>query len=110
MLGAMGDQTKQRAVYAFLRERACSGVTFTAKGIDAAMGWRGTTGATYKALDELFYRDTLDRRIGGFFISHVSGRFRTGPIVSRRDSAAKLASDKAYLIDETTAVVRFIIP
>jgi hypothetical protein len=98
-----------------------------------------------KALDELFYRDTLKRRIlevgvatmaetipreigdnddeyvdrviafigdriGGFSISHVSGRFRTGAILSREKSAEQIARDIPYLIDETTAVVRFIIP
>jgi len=98
-----------------------------------------------KALDELFYRDTLDRRIreigldvmagivareatesddvfvsrvigiidariSGFSVSHVSGRFRVGPIITREQSGAQLAADKPYLIDETTAVVRFIIP
>jgi hypothetical protein len=98
-----------------------------------------------RALDELFYRDTLtqrireaglaamaktiprqlgdsddeymnriiafiDERIGGFSISHVSGRFRTGAILSRPDAAGQLARDEPYLIDETTAVVRFIIP
>jgi hypothetical protein len=98
-----------------------------------------------KALDELFYRDTLERRIqeigldviakiiprmngeadpeyvkriiqfiddriSGFSISHVSGRFRVGGILSRKESGDRLARDVPYLIDETTAVVRFIIP
>jgi hypothetical protein len=210
----MGDQTKQRAVYEFLREGARSGATFKTRDLNDKMGWTGQTASTYrskhfdaylekvahgvyrvipefrrvtwdefqdlvtqvrrpfasynratyqavvvydflmpltredklrKALDELFYRDTLERRImevgldvmartiprqlgdsddeymariisfideriGGFSISHVSGRFRTGPIVSRPQSAELLVRDEAYLIDETTAVVRFIIP
>lgn len=98
-----------------------------------------------KALDELFYRDTLERRIreaglgvfyrrfprgahetdaryverlidfideriSGFSVSHVSGRFRVGMILSRKDAGERFAGDKPYLIDETTAVVRFIIP
>jgi hypothetical protein len=98
-----------------------------------------------RALDELFYKDTLERRleeiglpqikaiipsnagesdaayvarvvsfindrIGGFSISHVSGRFRVGEIVTRHEFIKKLAKDEPYLIDETTAVVRFIIP
>jgi len=98
-----------------------------------------------RALDELFFRDTLERRIkevgletlantipremgdtdteyvgkvigfiddriGGFSISHVSGRFRTGAILTRQQSAQQLAKDIPYLIDETTAVVRFIVP
>jgi hypothetical protein len=52
----------------------------------------------------------IDDRIGGFSISHVSGRFRVGKILSRKESGDKLAADEPYLIDETTAVVRFIIP
>jgi len=98
-----------------------------------------------RALDELFYKDTLERRleeigvdvlhsivpqdedeataaykarliefidqrIGGFSISHVSGRFRVDSILSRRETAERIANDRPYLIDETTAVVRFIIP
>jgi hypothetical protein len=98
-----------------------------------------------RALDELFFRDTLDRRldeiglhvldsiiprgpredddaykarliefidarIGGFSISHVSGRFRVDSILSRAQAAERIAADRPYLIDETTAVVRFIIP
>jgi len=210
----MADQTKQKAVYAFLNEYARSGATFTTNDLNAKMGWKGQTASTYrskhfdaylekvsrgtyrvlpefrrvswdefqeivtqvrhpfasydratyqavvvydflmpltredklrKALDELFYRDTLKRRIlevgvatmaetipreigdnddeyvdrviafigdriGGFSISHVSGRFRTGAILSREKSAEQIARDIPYLIDETTAVVRFIIP
>jgi hypothetical protein len=63
--------------------------------------------------DDLAYIDTIvnfvDKRIGGFSVSHVSGRFRTGPIVSR-PVAGQFAHDHPYLVDETTAVVRFIIP
>ena len=100
------------------------------------------------ALDEVFYRDTIDERtqvfdatelaeledvmprdageddeiyrkrvadrladlIGGYSISHVAGRFRVGGVVSRRDAAAKLVEKAQYLVDETTAVVRFIMP
>jgi hypothetical protein len=210
----MASQKKQRAVYAFLREKARSGSSFNAEEMKEKVGWQGQTAKTYlskqyaayvekgvgdsyrvipefrrvawdefqelvtqvrrpfpsydratyqkvvvydflmpltredklrKALDELFYRDTLvrrihevgfatleqaiprspedgddayvnsvikfiDERIGGFSISHVSGRFRTSAIVSREDSAKMLVRDEPYLIDETTAVVRFIIP
>lgn len=101
-----------------------------------------------RALDDLFYQDTLERRIAeigldriaeivprypgdddlaytsqiisfigerisGFSISHVSGRFRTSDILSRAKSAERFMKDETampYLIDETTAVVRFIIP
>jgi hypothetical protein len=47
---------------------------------------------------------------GGYSISHVNGRFRAGEIVTRA-IAAEIQQDGArYLIDETTAVVRFIFP
>lgn len=47
---------------------------------------------------------------GGYSISHVSGRFRAGDIVTRA-AAAEIQQDGArYLIDETTAIVRFIFP
>lgn len=100
------------------------------------------------ALDEVFFRDTIDDRtftfndaqrgelekvmpregaedddayrvrvadqlaelIAGYSISHVAGRFRAGNVVSRKDAAQKLVEKTPYLIDETTAVVRFIMP
>jgi hypothetical protein len=97
------------------------------------------------ALDDLFYTDTISRRLseigtaeiekwierepsegeedylgracatvsekfGGYSVMHVAGRFRGGPVKSRNDAAEMLVSDQKYLIDETTAVVRFIIP
>lgn len=100
------------------------------------------------ALDEVFYRDTIDERtsmfddaergeleqviprigdedddayrtrvatqladiIGGYSITHVAGRFRASDVVTRREAAQKLVERTAYLIDETTAVVRFIMP
>jgi hypothetical protein len=47
---------------------------------------------------------------GGYSISHVNGRFRAGEIITR-SAAAEIQQDGArYLIDETTAVVRFIFP
>jgi hypothetical protein len=210
----MADQTKQKAVYAFLRDHARAGTTFSVDEICAKVVWKRKTAETYlskqyaayvektadgryrlipefrrvswdefqelvtqvrrplasynratyravvvydflmpltredklrKALDALFYRDTLarriqevgletfaksiprkpgdndgaymgrilafiDDRIGGFSVSHVSGRFRIGPILSRPEAAKRLEHDEPYLIDETTAVVRFIIP
>lgn len=49
---------------------------------------------------------------GGYSISHVSGRFRASieGILSLSDSATRIAAGGQYLIDETTAVVRFIVP
>jgi len=98
------------------------------------------------ALDELFYRDTIEAIVrdlvddndleqalprqpgetddahvvraiekigdlfGGYSISHVSGRFRAARTATRRDVAEQLIRHQRYLVDETTAVVRFIFP
>jgi len=98
------------------------------------------------ALDELFYRDTVEDLVrdladenqlqsaypsepgedsethvqravnkiadlfGGYSISHVSGRFRAAQIASRSKAADQLIRYERYLVDETTAVVRFIFP
>ncbi len=98
-----------------------------------------------RALDALFYRDTVRRLIreatldsfqlgfpevaemtedeglalivnfvadhfGGYSISHVSGRFRGGDLASRAEAGTLLTQGKRYLVDETTAIVRFIVP
>ena len=98
-----------------------------------------------KALDALFYEDTLRQRLSeigpqqlnkwtkretdesdddylgrvcnlissrffGYSISHVSGRFRAATLRTRELAAKMLATGKPYVIDETTASVRFIIP
>ncbi len=63
--------------------------------------------------DEKDYYDRLTNQASdlfwGYSISHVGGRFRTGDkILSKIEAAEELG--KAYLVDETTAVVRFIFP
>jgi len=93
-----------------------------------------------RTLDELFYRDTLEERLGqidlaklkktvekhakekpkdyirraaevvsqlfsGYSISHVNGRFLAATLATRHDAVGK-----RYIIDETTAIVRFIVP
>ncbi|MDT7809815.1 MAG: hypothetical protein QOJ70_3628 [Acidobacteriota bacterium] len=98
-----------------------------------------------KALDELFYKDTVRHRLleigltkaasflprgeeesddeyiekicgavsrhfGGYSISHVSGRYRAANLTTRENAASMLIHDERYIIDETTASVRFIIP
>ena len=98
-----------------------------------------------KALDALFYKDTILQRLseiglprlngwfpqksgepdveyldrvcefvsetfGGYSISYVSGRFRAASLQTREDAARMLTADERYIIDETTASVRFIIP
>lgn len=98
-----------------------------------------------RAIDELFYRDTVARRLeeipvdrlreifavdhpqtmeecvarlcdcvserfGGYSVSHVQGRFRASSLATREEVGTLLTRDQPYLIDETTAVARFIIP
>jgi len=46
----------------------------------------------------------------GYSISHVSGRFRAEPLASMQEAADLEAKGRRYLIDETTAVTRFIFP
>jgi hypothetical protein len=49
--------------------------------------------------------------IGGYSLSVVSGRFRASDsLATRKEAAARSPSDGPYLVDETTAVVRFILP
>jgi hypothetical protein len=45
----------------------------------------------------------------GYSIYHVSGRFRSGDLLSSED-AWKRRTTNPYLIDETTAVTRFVFP
>jgi len=93
-----------------------------------------------EALDRLLYKDTLEKQIelvgssvfktvmtqrqsetdeaycsriaetighyfGGYSITHVSGRFRIQDLLPRQQ-----AINTRYVIDETTALVRFIVP
>jgi hypothetical protein len=97
------------------------------------------------ALDELFYRESLEQRarelgraaltklipngtdesddayfgrvadqvgglLGGYSIGHVNGCFRVGGLKTYEEAAKLLAERGRYLVDETTAVVRFIMP
>jgi len=50
-------------------------------------------------------------RFYGYSVSHVSGRFRAATdLMTRQAAAAHVADGGRYLIDETTAVVRFVLP
>jgi len=46
----------------------------------------------------------------GYSISHVDGRFRSGRVLTQDEVAAFQKRGQRYLIDETTAVTRFIFP
>jgi hypothetical protein len=62
--------------------------------------------------DEAYLDHVLEAAsiFGGYSILHVSGRFRGQRLISRQNAGGLLADGVRYLIDETTAVVRFIIP
>ncbi len=98
-----------------------------------------------RALDDLFYKDTIEMRLkdlgietvqnliereagmteadyiekvcgvvsdkfGGYSIVHVQGRYKAAELMTRSEAAQYFAADQLYLVDETTASVRFIIP
>lgn len=46
----------------------------------------------------------------GYSISHVDGRFRSDTLLTQDQAAATQKRGERYLIDETTAVTRFIFP
>jgi hypothetical protein len=52
----------------------------------------------------------ISDHFGGYSISHVAGRFRAVPIATLSAVAEMQKDGGRYLIDETTAVVRFIFP
>lgn len=47
---------------------------------------------------------------GGYSIYHVDGRFLAGKMLSREEVTEQEKAGQRYLIDETTAVTRFIFP
>lgn len=54
--------------------------------------------------------DFIKDRLVGYSISHVDGRFRSGPLLTQAEAALQERKGQRYLIDETTAVTRFIFP
>ena len=98
-----------------------------------------------EALDNLFYRDTIEQRIqeigisqireglklpqeysedniknlifefmesaiGGYSIYLVNGRYRADSLASREEVIARPLAYGPYIVDETTAIVRFVLP
>jgi len=98
-----------------------------------------------EALDNLFYRDTIEQRIqeigiarirdglklssdhsedkikqlvfdfmestiGDYSIYMVNGRYRADALASREEVIARPFGYGPYIVDETTAIVRFILP
>jgi hypothetical protein len=62
--------------------------------------------------DEFYSRvvDLTADRFGGYSVSHVSGRYKAARLMTRHSALEHVTNGGRYLIDETTAVVRFIIP
>src|ERR1035437_7090914 len=62
--------------------------------------------------DDYFRRlcDWLATRFQGYSVSTVNGRFRAQDLMSIPDAATIEENGDRYLIDETTAIVRFIFP
>jgi hypothetical protein len=63
--------------------------------------------------DAAFYESILgfiESHFAGYSIFHVNGRFRSGKLRSQDEVADVQKKGERYLIDETTAVTRFIFP
>ena len=54
--------------------------------------------------------DFIQERFVGYSIAHVDGRCRLGPLLSRQQVSTFEQEGARYLVDETTAVTRFIFP
>ena len=54
--------------------------------------------------------DLVGETFFGYSVSHVNGRFRDRELLTREDAARLVAARDAYIVDETTASVRFIVP
>ncbi len=62
---------------------------------------------------EAFYARVVELttdRFGGYSVSHVSGRYKAAQLMTRAAALEHVTGGGRYLIDETTAAVRFIIP
>jgi hypothetical protein len=57
-----------------------------------------------------FIIEFMSNTIGGYSLHLVNGRFRAKSLSTRSDAAAAPFFQGPYLVDETTAVVRFILP
>lgn len=55
--------------------------------------------------------DLVSKTFGGYSISHVNGRYRADALMSQEDVLNRPDNFNApYLVDETTAIVKFIFP
>jgi hypothetical protein len=66
-----------------------------------------------KDSDDVIYKKAaafVAEKFGGYSIYHVDGRFRAGDFTTQLKAIEGQIKGQRYLIDETTAVVRFIFP
>jgi len=54
--------------------------------------------------------DYISEKFIGYSINHVSGRYRAAKLKTKREAFESACNGEPYLVDETTAIVRFIIP
>lgn len=54
--------------------------------------------------------DFIKDRFVGYSINHVNGRFRLDTLLSQDEAATLQKKGERYLMDETSAVTRFIFP
>jgi hypothetical protein len=52
----------------------------------------------------------IDQKFQGYSISHVDGRFRAESLCTQEQAVEVQKQGRRYLIDETTAVARFVFP
>jgi len=64
---------------------------------------------TDQALEQLVH-SFFDTAVGGYSMYMVSGRYRSGALLSRQAAVTRSPVYGPYIVDETTAVVRFIFP
>lgn len=57
-----------------------------------------------------YVRDFVEKTIGGYSLYLVNGRFRADSLALRDDVARRDPTSGPYIVDEMTAVVRFILP
>jgi hypothetical protein len=79
-------------------------------GIDTARAELGMNDDATEAEVIQAVCELVGEAFGGYSISHVSGRFRDGELRSHAEVAERPSHAGPYLVDETSAVVRFILP
>lgn len=65
-----------------------------------------------ESIDDYYERicEWVSVKFGGYSISHVNGRFRADQLLTFQEVSNIVSKSGRYLVDETTAIVRFIFP